>query len=410
MVNASQALPALGSQENNVVGEELTKLDQALNRSSRILADILSQHQRAQDDDLPPALGLVQVNAILPSLHELVEGLKTADQHANASLNGSQSHLKSLTEHKNQYLKPVNAIFKSVQVNVDAEKSVLKANVNKTTIEAELAKEESEELSLQVQEKQTEISAHEEDLQRKRMEVNELETRAKEALQKSDKERKEAERLRDKAETRVGIGIFVAIASLGTLSPLSAALILDAKEKFKAADAARERASELEREFWRLNSSKAKLEDHFSQLQSEMGQLRAEKREVENDVKRHENRHGTLEKRLEQIKEQVDEAKSFAVEVEVLQTEFEKLGESSKRLRDSLGKLSKTLRNVVVEVQEQETLAAAAQRRANRPNIATLPMVVMERLMRVRLSVEPLRLSVREIVRERRLLRADTTG
>jgi len=74
-----------------------------------------------------------------------------------------------------------------------------------------------------------------------------------------------------------------------------------------------------------------------------MGQLRAEKREVENDVKRHENRHGALEKRLEQIEEQVDEAKSFAVEVEVLQTEFEKLGESSKRLRDSLGKLSKTL-------------------------------------------------------------------
>lgn len=141
-----------------------------------------------------------------------------------------------------------------------------------------------------------------------------------------------------------------------------------------------------------------------------MGQLRAEKREVENDIKRHENRHGALEKRLEQIVEQVDEAKSFAVEVDALQTEFEKLRKSSKRLRDSLGKLNKTLRGVVVEVQEQETLAAAAQRRANRPNIAAIPIVVMERLTRVRLSVEPLRLSVREMVRERRLLRADAAG
>jgi hypothetical protein len=61
-------------------------------------------------------------------------------------------------------------------VNVDAEKSVLKVNVNKTTIEAELAKEDSEELSMQVQEKQTEISAHEGDLQRKQREVSELET------------------------------------------------------------------------------------------------------------------------------------------------------------------------------------------------------------------------------------------
>ena len=141
-----------------------------------------------------------------------------------------------------------------------------------------------------------------------------------------------------------------------------------------------------------------------------MGQLRAEKREVENDIKRHENRHGALEKRLEQIEEQVDEAKSFAVEVEALQTEFEKLQKSSKRLRDSLGKLNKTLRGVVVEVQEQEALAAAARRRANMPNIAAIPVVVMERLTRVRLSIEPLRLIVREIVRERRLLRADAAG
>jgi hypothetical protein len=63
--------------------------------------------------------------------------------------------------------------------------------------------------------------------------------------------------------------------------------------------------------------------------------------------------------------------------------------------RDSLGKLNKTLRGVVVEMQEQEALAAAAQRRANRPNIAAIPVVVMERLTRV----SP---SVREMVRERR--------
>jgi hypothetical protein len=54
MVNASQALPAPGSQENDVVSEELTKLDQSLNQSSRILADILNQHQKAQDDGLAP--------------------------------------------------------------------------------------------------------------------------------------------------------------------------------------------------------------------------------------------------------------------------------------------------------------------------------------------------------------------
>jgi len=178
MVNASQALPALGSQENDVVGEELPKLDQALNRFSRILADILNQHQRAQDDDLPPALGLAQVNSILPTLHELVEGLKAADKHANASLKGSQSHLERLIEHRNQYLKPVKATFKSIQVNVDGEKSVLEANANKTTIEAGLVKENSEALSMQVPEKQTEISAREEDLQRKRKEVSERKTRA----------------------------------------------------------------------------------------------------------------------------------------------------------------------------------------------------------------------------------------
>jgi hypothetical protein len=126
-----------------------------------------------------------------------VEGLKAADKHANASLKGSQSHLERLIEHKNQYLKPVKATFKSIQVNVDAEKSVLEANANKTTIEAGLAKENSEALSMQVQEKQTEISAHEEDLQRKRKEVSERKTRAKKALQKSVEERKEAERLRD---------------------------------------------------------------------------------------------------------------------------------------------------------------------------------------------------------------------
>lgn len=197
IVNAGQAMPGLGSQENDLVGEELTKLDQTLNRSSRILADILNQHQRAQDDDLPPAPGLAQVNAILPTLHELVESLKAADQHANASLKGSQSHRERLIEHKNQYIMPVKATFKSIQMNVEAEKGVLEGNVNKTSIEAELAKEDSEELSMRVQEKQTEISAHEEDLQRKRKEVSELEKQAKEALQKSVEERKEAERLRD---------------------------------------------------------------------------------------------------------------------------------------------------------------------------------------------------------------------
>lgn len=141
-----------------------------------------------------------------------------------------------------------------------------------------------------------------------------------------------------------------------------------------------------------------------------MGQLRAKKREAENDIKRHENRHEALEKRLAQIEEQVDEAKSFADEVEALQTEFEKLRKSSKRLRDSLGELNKTLRGFVVEVQEQEALAVAAQRRANRPNIAAIPVVVTQRLTRVRLGVEPLRLSVEEMVRERRLLRADAAG
>jgi predicted nucleic acid-binding Zn-ribbon protein len=141
-----------------------------------------------------------------------------------------------------------------------------------------------------------------------------------------------------------------------------------------------------------------------------MGQLLAEKREVENDTKRHENRYGALEKQLEQIEEQVDEGKNFAVEAEALQTEFELLRKSSKRLRDSLGKLNKTLRGVVVEVQEQEALAAVAQRKANMPNIAAIPVVVMERLTWVRLSVEPFWLSVREMVRERRLLRADAAG
>jgi hypothetical protein len=126
-----------------------------------------------------------------------VEGLKAADRHANASLKGSQSNLERLIEHKNQYLKPIKATFKSIQVNVDAEKSVLEANVNKTTIEAELAKEDSAELSVQAQKKQIEISTHEEDLQRKRKEVSELETRAKKALQRSVEERKEAERLRE---------------------------------------------------------------------------------------------------------------------------------------------------------------------------------------------------------------------
>jgi chromosome segregation ATPase len=194
---ASQALQELASQENELVDEELTRLDQALDRSSRILADILNQHQRPQDDDLPPALGLAQLNAILPTLHDLVEGLKDADRHANASLRGSQSHRERLIEHNNQYLKPVHATLGSIETNVDAEEGMLEANVNKTATDAEVAKEDVEELSTQVREKQTEIKTHEEDLRPKREAASELERRAEEALRKSAEERREAERLRD---------------------------------------------------------------------------------------------------------------------------------------------------------------------------------------------------------------------
>jgi chromosome segregation ATPase len=174
--------------------------------------------------------------------------------------------------------------------------------------------------------------------------------------------------------------------------------------------AARERASKLVREFERLKSSKAVLEDHFSELQSEMGRLRAEKREVESDIVRHETRHGALEKRLEQIKEQLAEAKSFAVKVEALQAEYKKVQEPSQKLRDSLGKLNNALKGIVKEVSDSETTAAAAQRRANRRNNVAIPAVVMERLARVRLDVEPLRLSVGKLVRERNLLGAEAAG
>ena len=152
------------------------------------------------------------------------------------------------------------------------------------------------------------------------------------------------------------------------------------------------------------------MEDHFSELQSEMGRLRAEKREVESDIVRHETRHGALEKRLEQIKEQLAEAKSFAVKVEALQAEYKKVQEPSQKLRDSLGKLNNALKGIVKEVSDSETTAAAAQRRANRRNNVAIPAVVMERLARVRLDVEPLRLSVGKLVRERNLLGAEAAG
>ena len=200
IIDASNNLPAGGSTTDDNVDEQLTNLTRALVQSADILTAIGVEPQLIEGDELPRDQGLIQINdRSLPAISSLVDVLKDASDLANVSLEQGNQQVETLVEYKNKYLKPVNAVFKSIEKNTAYEVTILRRNAKRTNDLAEITQRDLRALSSQIPRKQEEISTHEKDLSNRREEAKGLQERTDLARVERDCEIAEA-----KEQERVG--------------------------------------------------------------------------------------------------------------------------------------------------------------------------------------------------------------
>ena len=183
---AKRTLPSIEAQAQRSIDSGITQLNQDLIQAKIALGEILNE-QRDPD----------QIDVTRESLRQLVSYLQAANKLANDTIEESQRIRERTIEHMNHYLKPVNSTFKSINKNIRTEQGILQANARRTKRQAETSVVVSQDLQVDIETKQTEISTHQIELNEQREKVRILEGQKKDAVRMMEEEEAEADRLQN---------------------------------------------------------------------------------------------------------------------------------------------------------------------------------------------------------------------